>query len=257
MSSSPFYCQSGVSSALQPCCISTLVEANTYQCNFANGDGIKSCLSAVTAATNGTLNIACSSQGGSANFAASSKKTSWSVKALALLFIMSLFGLVSASPTTPSPHQIGGAPFARREVDLLKRDNVKCTGFNIESQNTSASASVKISSTFDCQNSGGPCTFPADNQHSASHSSSYLLSDGSDVSGVTAATFGMDYTDSGTSVPQEGYSVPVPQEGYLTAYSQATLFRGTFTGCDGGDKPGEALVLKKNGVLYRVVVTNA
>ena len=67
----------------------------------------------------------------------------------------------------------------------------------------------------------------------------------------------MDYTDSETTAIQENASVAPNQEGYLSAYSQATIFRGTFTGCSGGDQPGNALVLKPGTTTYQLVVTNS
>ncbi|KAL6955988.1 hypothetical protein U1Q18_044730 [Sarracenia purpurea var. burkii] len=72
---------------------------------------------------------------------------------------------------------------------------------------------------------------------------------------IRAETFGTNSTDSVASNPQEDYSVIVDQKGYLSAFAQAVLFKGNFTGCDGDDKAGQALVLKKGGVQYHVVLT--
>lgn len=67
----------------------------------------------------------------------------------------------------------------------------------------------------------------------------------------------MEYTESSTTSLQEGFSVQQGQKGYLAAYSAATLFKGTYTGCDEGDaeQPGEALVIKKEGckLLFSIV----
>ncbi|KAK0544209.1 hypothetical protein OC846_006150 [Tilletia horrida] len=85
----------------------------------------------------------------------------------------------------------------------------------------------------------------------------YSATAGFDIFGITASvTFGTSYTDEGSTTLQETFSVPVNQEGFLTTYSPATLFQGTFTGCPDGDVPGEALVPKTNGVTYQVTLTN-
>lgn len=74
-----------------------------------------------------------------------------------------------------------------------------------------------------------------------------------------STTFGQDFTESTSTSVTEGYSVAQGQKGYLSAYNTATLFKGTFTGCDSGnsEQEGEALVLKKGGLAYSVIYTGA
>ena len=47
------------------------------------------------------------------------------------------------------------------------------------------------------------------------------------------------------------------QKGHLSAYSAATLFKGVYTDCEEGEKeqPGEAVVIKEDGVTYSTVNT--
>ncbi len=160
-------------------------------------------------------------------------------------------------------YRIGGAPFARRDLDdadelILDKRDESCSGFNIEKRQNAYSATVQVSDIVNCEDSASPCTISTGIQHTKSLSSSYSFSAGGDVFGITASTtFGTDYTESTTTTIQDTFSVPANQEGYLSAYSLATLFTGTYTGCKGGDKPGTALALKKNSVVYQLVVTNA
>lgn len=134
---------------------------------------------------------------------------------------------------------------------LRKRDS-KCDGFNIESSVPSTSQTVQVSNIVDCINGAeSGCTITVGSEHTESVSTSYSLSAGGGIEGIFSveATFGMEYTESSTTSLQEGFSVQQGQKGYLAAYSAATLFRGTYTGCDEGDaeQPGEALVIKKEG----------
>lgn len=73
------------------------------------------------------------------------------------------------------------------------------------------------------------------------------------------ATFGMDFTDSSSTTVQQGFSIQAGQKGYLSAYSAAVLFKGTFTGCSSGDanQPGQALVIRNNAFTYTVVNTGS
>ncbi|KAK4621914.1 hypothetical protein CLAFUW4_07367 [Fulvia fulva] len=69
----------------------------------------------------------------------------------------------------------------------------------------------------------------------------------------------MSFEMSETTTEQESLAVPQGQKGYIAAYCAATLFDGTFTGCNSGPKeqPGQAMVLKSNGSTYSVVTTGA
>ena len=155
-------------------------------------------------------------------------------------------------------YRIGGAPFARRDASPLEKRDDTCSGFNIDSSANTYSATVQVFDIVNCRDSAAPCAITQSEQHTTSITSSYSLEAGGDVFGITASsTFGMDYTDSETTAIQENASVAPNQEGYLSAYSQATIFRGTFTGCSGGDQPGNALVLKPGTTTYQLVVTNS
>ncbi|SJX64375.1 uncharacterized protein SRS1_15016 [Sporisorium reilianum f. sp. reilianum] len=147
-------------------------------------------------------------------------------------------------------------PLSRRAL-LARRDD-KCSGFTVESQQDTYSASSQVSSVVNCQNSAAPCIISESVQHTTTIESSFSLSAGGSVEGIDiGATFGTSYSESTSTTLQQSYSIPVNQEGYLTTYAQATLFKGTYTGCAGGDQPGEALVLKDRPPIYQVVITNA
>ncbi|KAK0544210.1 hypothetical protein OC846_006151 [Tilletia horrida] len=149
----------------------------------------------------------------------------------------------------------GGAILAKKRAE--KRDTQSCSGFTVTSQQNTYTASQQVSDTVNCQNSAAPCTISRAQQHTTSITSSYSATAGFDIEGISASvTFGQDYTDSESTTLQDTFSVPVNQEGFLTTYSAATLFQGTFTGCPDGDVPGEALVPKANGVTYQVTLTN-
>lgn len=98
-------------------------------------------------------------------------------------------------------------------------------------------------------------------EHTESVTTSYSATAGGGIEGIFEAsvTFGMDYTDSSTTSLQEGFSVAAGQKGYLSAFSAATLFSGTYTGCDQGDaeQDGQVLAIKTNGFTYIVVNTGA
>ncbi|RMY69988.1 hypothetical protein D0863_06090 [Hortaea werneckii] len=102
---------------------------------------------------------------------------------------------------------------------------------------------------------------PVSEQHTESMTTSYSVSAGGGIEGIfeVSTTFGQDFTESTSTSVTEGYSVAQGQKGYLSAYNTATLFKGTFTGCDSGDseQEGEALVLKKGGLAYSVIYTGA
>lgn len=153
------------------------------------------------------------------------------------------------------------SPMVADPAPLRKRDG-KCSGFNIESQTPSESQSVQVSNIVDCVNGGDTgCTITEGQEHTESVSTSYSVTAGGGIEGLfeVSATFGMEYTESSTTSLQEGFSIPGGQKGYLSAYSAATLFKGTFTGCDTGDaeQPGQALVIKTNGFTYSTVLTGA
>ncbi|UZJ53643.1 hypothetical protein CBS101457_002963 [Exobasidium rhododendri] len=155
-------------------------------------------------------------------------------------------------------YPVGGGVLPRRSMELEKRSSITCSGFTITSQESSYSPSVATSVIVNCQDSAAPCAITDSDQHTSSVTSSYTVSAGVDVFGITASvTFGQDYTDSEATTIQESVSIPVNQEGYLSSYSEATLYSGTFTGCSsGGDQAGEALALKAKTVTYALVLTN-
>ncbi|KAI0388382.1 hypothetical protein F5Y17DRAFT_222187 [Xylariaceae sp. FL0594] len=145
-------------------------------------------------------------------------------------------------------------------LNMAKRGDPKCDGFNIESSSPSYSPSVQVSSIVDCTNGGTPgCSITAGQQHTESVSTSYSVTAGGGIEGIfeASATFGMEYTESTTTSIQEGLTVQPGQKGYLSAYSAATLFKGKFTGCDGDSDEieGQALVIKNNGFTYSIVNT--
>ncbi|KAI7528539.1 hypothetical protein KC331_g15690 [Hortaea werneckii] len=145
----------------------------------------------------------------------------------------------------------------------LAKKTPSCSGFNIESQEPSYSPSVQVSNIIDCTNAADSpgCTIEVGEQHTESMTTSYSVSAGGGIEGIfeVSTTFGQDFTESTSTSVTEGYSVAQGQKGYLSAYNTATLFKGTFTGCDSGDseQEGEALVLKKGGLAYSVIYTGA
>ncbi|KAI0141596.1 hypothetical protein GGR57DRAFT_487258 [Xylariaceae sp. FL1272] len=149
----------------------------------------------------------------------------------------------------------GGSTVARK----AKRDTTSCTGFTTASQESSYSNSVQVSNIVDCTNSAdNGCTITEGEQHTESVSTSFSTTAGFEVEGLSlGATFGTEYTDSEASSLQEGFTIDAGQKGYLSAFSTATLFKGTFTGCDDGDQDGEVLAIKENGFTYSVIYTDA
>lgn len=154
------------------------------------------------------------------------------------------FNLGGGAPgLTVFPH--GGAAVSKREegsveevqqvagAPKLRKRDPSCTGFNIESQKPSESRSVQVSNIVDCTNGADSgCMISVSEQRSMSVTTSYSATAGGGIEGVFMAsvTFGMDYTDSESTTTMEGFSVAQGQKGYLSAYSAATLFQGTFTG---------------------------
>ncbi len=102
MSASPFYCQSTVSSLLQPCCSPALIQPNLFQCNFTDGEGIRTCLSKATTANNSTQGLSCSDQNARNLAVSHGKKMNWPVRVLVALAAFSAIGLAAASPNPPS-----------------------------------------------------------------------------------------------------------------------------------------------------------
>ncbi|UZJ53641.1 hypothetical protein CBS101457_002961 [Exobasidium rhododendri] len=161
-------------------------------------------------------------------------------------------------------YNAGGSPDPRLSLKVAKslsarseKEKITCKGFKIDSQVNTYTAGIVVSPTVNCQNSATPCIISKSDQHTTSVTTSYSVTAGDDVFGIKAeATFGQDYTDSEATTIQESVSVPINQEGYLAVYSAATFFTGTYIGCKGGDQAGTALVPKKNGVIYQLVLTN-
>jgi hypothetical protein len=163
----------------------------------------------------------------------------------------------------------GGSGLAKRNATLsqgLKRDGAGCSGFKIESSQPSESPSQQVSEIVDCTNGSdnNACSITREKQHTTSVTTSYTLSVGGSVGflgeeATFEATFGMEYTQEETSGIQEMLTVENGQKGYLSVYSAATLFHGTFTGCNSGDaeQPGDVLAIKKNGLTYAVINTAA
>jgi hypothetical protein len=163
----------------------------------------------------------------------------------------------------------GGSGLLKRNATLspsLKRDGVSCSGFNIESSQPSESPSQQVSDVIDCTNGSdnNACTISTTKQHTTSVTTSYSLSAGGMVGLLGEeftfeGTFGMDYTMEETTSTQDTFTVEYGQKGYLSVYSAATLFKGTFTGCDSGnaEQPGQVLAIKKNGLTYAVINTAA
>lgn len=154
------------------------------------------------------------------------------------------------------PH--GGSGLARK---VEKRDT-ECSGFRIDSQQSSESRSIQISDIVDCTNgSEAGCTISIGEEHTESLSTSFSFTSGVTVAAIfeVSTTFGVEYTSSSTTSIQTGLSIPAGQKGYLSAYNTATLFRGHFTGCNSGDseQAGVSLVLKEGGMTYSIILTGA
>ncbi|KAK0546164.1 hypothetical protein OC845_004731 [Tilletia horrida] len=245
-----FNCTSANSTLSSACCgTSASYQAPQYVCTLPDSQ-VQSCLTNVTKVLGGDNGLACQNitvpdkTGGSKPATRVSKISSW-LTAAAVVGL--LIPAVSASPV----------PSAVNQILALRDDSQSCSGFTISSQQDTSTASQQISDTVNCQNSAAPCKIQDSQQHTTSITSSYSATAGFDILGITASvTFGTSYTDEESTTLQETFSVPVNQEGFLTTYSAATLFQGTFTGCPDGDVPGEALVPKVNGVTYQVTLTN-
>lgn len=124
------------------------------------------------------------------------------------------------------------------------------------SQEDSHSPIKRTSNTVNCGGASAPCPITEGAQHTESVSSSFSLSLGGSVSGVDiGASFGSEYTVSQTTSITTGYNVPANQCGYLSSYYPSTLFKGTWTECDGPDQEGEANVIKNQEQNDRVVIT--
>jgi len=159
----------------------------------------------------------------------------------------------------------GSFTFEKRHIPQEKRfvadkRAAKCENFIIEDETPSSSQTVQISEILDCTNGAeAGCTISTETQYTESISTSFSVTAGGGIEGVFSveATFGTEYTQEVTTSIQLGHSIPAGQRGYLSAYSAATLFTGRYTGCDEGDaeQPGQALVIKKNGFTYGVVLT--
>ncbi|KAK4502893.1 hypothetical protein PRZ48_006319 [Zasmidium cellare] len=157
---------------------------------------------------------------------------------------------------------IGVSIYPQGGAGIAKRDNPSCSGFTIDSQQTSESQSVQVSNIIDCTNgASGGCMITESEEHTTSVSTMYSATAGGGIEGVfdVMATFGMDFTDSSSTSVQQGFSIQAGQKGYLSAYSAAVLFKGTFTGCSSGDanQPGQALVIRNNAFTYTVVNTGS
>ncbi len=173
-----------------------------------------------------------------------------------LLLELRSFPIVALLSTTKRENQMS------YQMDMIKRSKPKCKGFHIDSQQPSETESVQVSSIVDCINGASSgCTIPESEQHTNSVTTSFSTKAGFDIEEIFSVetTFYQDYTQSSTTSISKGFSIPQGQKGYLSAYSAATLFKGKFTDCDSGPKevPGQALVVKKNGFTYSVVLTRA
>ncbi len=174
---------------------------------------------------------------------------------------------VTAPGVSVFPH--GGAAVNHKrenqmnhETKTMKRSKPKCKGLHVDSQEPSKTESIQVSSIVDCVNGASSgCTISESEQHTKSVTTSFSTKAGLDIEEIFSieTTFCQDYTQSSTTSISKGFSIPQGQKGYLSAYSAATLCKGKFTDCDSGPKevPGQALVVKKNGFTYSVVLTGA
>lgn len=169
----------------------------------------------------------------------------------------------------------GGSGLAKRSADLATAPaapaaaptvsaattaatgSVHCTGFTVSSATDTWSPSKQVSYIVNCQNSASPCAITSTLTKSQSLTSSFSLSSGSDVLGISVKTeLGTAYTDTITTSVSEAFSIPVNQSGYLSLYSRAVLFHGTFTGCQNSeDQDGEILALQAGTQEYAIVLT--
>lgn len=145
---------------------------------------------------------------------------------------------------------------------LRRQDGTACDGFSVESEEPSYSESVQVSSVVDCTNGADAgCEITVGEEQSQSVSTSMELSAGGGIEGIfeISATFGIEYTETSTTSIQQGFSIPQGEKGYLSAYSAATLFSGTFTGCDSGDEvqEGRVLAIKDNAFTYSIIYTGS
>jgi len=136
----------------------------------------------------------------------------------------------------------------RESQNVAKRD-ATCSGFtkNGDGRRTK-SRFTKVSDVVNCEQSATPCAISVAQGTTASYTSELTLTLGGTVGGVNiGATFGSSYTESYTTTVTYTDNVPVGQCGYLSSYSDAMLFDGTYTGCGDPDtQPGTALVVKPN-----------
>lgn len=147
-------------------------------------------------------------------------------------------------------------------LNVFARDNTKCDGFVVDSQQDSSTPTEKVSNIIDCTN-GGPtgCMISTTAQQTKTISSSFSLTAGGGIEGIFSveSTFGMEYSESQSTTLQNGFSVDQGQKGYIGVYSGATLFTGRFTGCDQGDaeQPGTVIAVEKDRLTYSVIYTGA
>lgn len=139
---------------------------------------------------------------------------------------------------------------------LNKRDSINCKSFIIKSQQDSVSVAKKVSVIANCGGQSVPCAVKTNKRNKdTADSTFYSLSNGSVNVANVENTFGMNYTKSEIISEADGYLIPVNQCGYLGSYSLSTLFKGTWTECDGQDLEGEANVIRKNAQQNRIILT--
>lgn len=235
-----YQCSSTVSDIITPACnVSITRLGDNYACCIDTKEQQQAVLQAYNKIQTSSVGIACGGTGRSNSTIGGMKRGSLYklfLLGLMLNFITWLIAGVGASA-------------------LNKRD-IKCKSFKIKSQQDSVSAAKKVSVIVNCGGQGVPCAVKTNKRHKDTADSTFYSPINGRVNVANVEnTFGMNYTKSEIISEADGYLIPVNQCGYLESYSLSTLFKGTWTECDGQDLEGEANVIRKNAQQNRVTLT--
>lgn len=240
-----FQCSSTASEVIMPACNVPITKlGNYYTCCIESEEQQQNVLQAYNKIQGSSVGIACGGTGRSNAGNISIRSPSYKIFMMVLVLNLATW-LIAGVSAIPS----------NSETMLIKRD-IKCRGFIIKSQEDSFSPGKKVSGITNCGGNPVPCLTNSTNTDGISSSSTFYISTKGNVNGVNVErTFGAGYIDSTSISKSDGYLVPINQCGYLVSYSLSTLFKGTWTDCDGQNQEGEANVIRKNGQQNKIVLT--
>lgn len=139
----------------------------------------------------------------------------------------------------------GDGPTCKRSIGnstLTKRDDAKCKKFIKGPTHTIKTPEQDISARR-CCNEEGDCPFDKKVEDSVEFDVSFQLDGGGGVKGVdTDASLGFKYEKKREVSITDHHSVPHDQCAHLSWWCWATKYEGTFTECDGPDRPGTMVV---------------